>query len=131
MFLSDHAYSNMRPHPNIFWTARFGVLANTLAICTRFNIDLFCLSISPLAWGHSGVTLRCLIPLLSKYSVKIFETNWGPLSLAMDKGSPYLENIFHLYFRRLCLQSSSLHKLHRICCSNQSLTKYNVLMVMA
>ena len=67
-------------------TSSFHCLPSACAICILFKRDQFCLSISPLVWGHKGMVLLCSIPHSSKYLSNILETNCGPLSLVTDSG---------------------------------------------
>ena len=53
-----------------------------LKVCTN-------LSASPFELGWYGAISVCCMPLLRQNSTA---TNWGPLSLTMWSGKPYLEN---------------------------------------
>ena len=87
-------------------------LPSAWAILVLLSRDLLSLLTSPLACSHSGEIFLCSIVRFSKYCSNTLDLNCGPLSLAIDRGKPWVVNAVSKHPD--CLRSCAAHNFHLV-----------------
>ena len=73
----------------------FQLRPSLIAACIAFLITRLIRSTCPFAWGHNGVVLLWVIPLILRKDSTSLDVNYPPLSLVSVSGRPCTEKILN------------------------------------